>query len=374
MKRTRARPRLRVLRLLSLSLVLPLWIACGGDGAADGSARVAVGDSATAGGEAAAPAIAPADTATRRVSEALTAYQAPDSAAADSAGAQPVQYRAGENPVFAAQQGWPVKYPHLPEAILPDKRILCYYGNPNSTRMGALGEFPKDDMLRRLNVEVTKWTQADPAHPALPCLHMVAVVAQGEAGTSGHFRSIMQDSLVREVHSWAKEADGIFIVDIQVGTDDIRNLMPRFEWILKEPDVHFAVDPEFMMKGGERPGSKIGTMNASDINYVTGELARIVRENDLPPKVLVIHRFTRNMVTGTEDILLRPEVQIVMDMDGWGAPWLKRDSYRDYVVRYPVQFTGFKLFYNNDTKAGDPLMQPADLLKLHPIPLYIQYQ
>jgi hypothetical protein len=99
-----------------------------------------------------------------------------------------------------------------------------------------------------------------------------------------------------------------------------------------------------------------------------------VREHNLPPKVLVIHRFTRNMVTNSQSVRLRPEVQIVMHMDGWGAPWLKRDSYRDYVVAEPVQYTGFKLFYHNDTKKGDPLMSPSDVLLLEPKPLYIQYQ
>jgi hypothetical protein len=80
------------------------------------------------------------------------------------------------------------------------------------------------------------------------------------------------------------------------------------------------------------------------------------------------------MVTNYDDIVLRPEVQIVMHMDGWGAPWLKRDSYKDYIVKEPVQYAGFKLFYHNDTKAGDPLMTPTDLLRLTPRPLYIQYQ
>ncbi|HUE95875.1 MAG TPA: hypothetical protein VMN39_04420, partial [Longimicrobiaceae bacterium] len=189
-----------------------------------------------------------------------------------------------------------------------------------------------------------------------------------------HYRSIMLDETVTMVYDWAKEIDGIFFVDIQVGTDDIRNILPRFEWILTNPDVHLAVDPEFYMKDGTVPGRRIGAMDAADINYATEYLAKLVREHDLPPKVLVIHRFTRNMVTNSPNIRLRPEVQIVMDMDGWGAPWLKRDSYRDYIVREPVEYTGFKLFYHTDTKAGDPLMSPADVLKLRPIPAYIQYQ
>lgn len=332
--------------------------------------------------------IAAADTATRTAGEAIrlalaeaTAAAAADSAAlaadstAQAAPAPTQRYNAGEDPEFAARHGWPVKAPApLPGAILPDNRIVCYYGNPNSTRMGALGEYPKDEMLRRLGRQIDEWEAADPNTPVKPCLHMVAVVAQGEPGTSGHYRSIMRDTTVQMVYDWAREIDGIFIVDIQVGTDDIRNILPRFEWILKNPDVHVAVDPEFYMRDGIPPGRKIGTMHAADINYVSEWLANLVREHNLPPKTLVIHRFTRGMVTNSQDIILRPEVQIVMHMDGWGAPWLKRDSYRDYIVREPVQFTGFKIFYGNDTKSGSPIMQPSDLLRLNPVPIYVQYQ
>ncbi|CAN5864182.1 lipoprotein [soil metagenome] len=283
--------------------------------------------------------------------------------------------RAGEDPDFAASMGWPVKGPApLPGAVLPDNRIVCYYGNPNSTRMGALGEFPKDEMLQRLRRQIDEWRRADPGTPVTPCLHMVAVVAQGEPGTTGHYRSIMRDADVQKVHDWSRELGGIFIVDIQVGTDDIRRILPRFDWIVKNTDVQVGVDPEFYMKGGERPGSRIGTMDAADINYMIDHLSKLVREHNLPPKVLVVHRFTQRMVTNADRIRLDPNVQVVMHMDGWGPPWLKRDSYRDYVVREPVQYPGFKLFYHNDTKNGDPLMSPADLLRLHPVPLYIQYQ
>jgi hypothetical protein len=80
------------------------------------------------------------------------------------------------------------------------------------------------------------------------------------------------------------------------------------------------------------------------------------------------------MLPNAEEIKLDPRVQVVIDMDGWGPPQLKRDSYHDYVYQHPVQFTGFKLFYHNDTKKGHALMTPADVLALFPKPLYIQYQ
>ena len=62
------------------------------------------------------------------------------------------------------------------------------------------------------------------------------------------------------------------------------------------------------------------------------------------------------------------------DTRSWGPPWLKFDSYRDYIVAHPVQFTGFKIFYHNDTRKGDQLLTPHEVLGLLPRPLYIQYQ
>ena len=290
--------------------------------------------------------------------------------------APPGKYNAGEDPEFAKQHGWPVKTPPiLPGSILPGKRIVAYYGNQRSKKMGVLGEYPKDEMLRRLKVEVAKWEKADPSLPVQPALHLVAVVAQGEPGKSGKYRMIHPDALVNEVYGWAKEVNGILFIDIQTGHSDLRTILPRFEWILKNPDVHLGMDPEFnLIKSGNIPSKKIGTYDAADINYAAGYLAELVKKYNLPPKVLIVHRFTRNMVTNAEQVKLRPEVQIVMNMDGWGAPWLKRDSYRDYIVAHPVEYTGFKLFYHNDTKKGDPLMTPQDVLKLNPKPLYIQYQ
>ena len=298
-------------------------------------------------------------------------------AKAGAANAAPAaKYRAGEDPDYAASKGWPVKYPApLPGSILPQKRIVAYYGNPLSKRMGALGEYKKEEMLQKLKHEVERWQAADPSHPVQPALHLIAVVAQGEPGKAGLYRMVMPDALINQVYGWAKEAHAIMFIDIQTGHDNIRNVLPRFEWILKNPDVHLGIDPEFnLIKSKAKPGSKIGTYDAADINYAAGYLKDLVKKYNLPPKVFIVHRFTRNGVTNYRNITLRPEVQIVMNMDGWGAPWLKRDSYKDYIVSEPVELTGFKLFYHNDTKKGDALLTPAEVLQLHPKPLYIQYQ
>ncbi len=323
----------------------------------------------TASGNPTATAVPPA--ATEKVPPAVTTKAPPPAIAAPK-----VSYNAGEDPEYAKRCGWPVKFPPpLPGSILPQKRIVAYYGNPLSKRMGALGEHPKDEMLRRLQGEVARWEKADPSLPVQPALHLIAVVAQGEPGKAGKYRMVMPDTVVNQVYGWAKEANAILFIDIQTGHDDIRTILPRFEWLLKNPDVHLGMDPEFnLIHSGKKPGSKIGTYDAADINYASGYLRDLVKKYNLPPKVFIVHRFTRYMVTHAKNIQLRPEVQMVMNMDGWGAPWLKRDSYKDYIVAEPVQYTGFKLFYHNDTKKGDPLLTPKEVLDLNPKPLYIQYQ
>src|SRR3989344_5567788 len=141
------------------------------------------------------------------------------------------------------------------------------------------------------------------------------------------------------------------------------------------PQVHLAIDPEFSMKHGERPGTVIGTFDAVDVNYAAQYLAGIVRDNHLPPKVLIVHRFTQSMVTNYENIVPLPEVQIVMDMDGFGSKEKKRGTYSRVIYPEPVQFAGIKLFYKNDVRPpANGLLTPAEVLKLTPSPVYVQYQ
>ncbi|MEM8522441.1 hypothetical protein [Flavobacterium sp. PL12] len=270
---------------------------------------------------------------------------------------------------------WPVKAPYpLPGAILPYNRIIAYYGNLYSTRMGILGEIPRKEMLEKLQGEVAKWQAAEPTVKAIPALHYIAVTAQGAPGKDNMHRMRMPFKQIDTIIKWAKPIDALVFVDIQVGHSSVKAEVNQLVDYLSMPNVHLGIDPEFSMKGGERPGTKIGHFTAADINDAIDILADIVRKNNLTPKILVVHRFTQGMVKNYKDIKIVPEVQVVMDMDGFGSKVLKKSTYLRYIYREPVHFTGFKLFYKNDNKNDWSMYTPEELVKFTPKPMYIQYQ
>lgn len=279
-------------------------------------------------------------------------------------------------PAPAPPPPWPVLDAPRPYggAILPFKRVIAYYGNLYSRKMGVLGEYPEAEMFQMLDAEVKKWEAADPTTPALPALHYIAVVAQGSAGADGKYRARMPDTEIDKILKMAEKIDAIVFLDIQVGFSTLQAELPRLKKYFELPNVHLGIDAEFSMKGTHPPGKVVGTFDAADINYAINFLAGVVEEKELTPKILVIHRYTQKMITNYQNITPLPEVQVVMHMDGWGVAPKKLTTYREYVRKEPVQFTGFKLFYKNDTKTGTPLMTPEELLKLNPRPIYIQYQ
>lgn len=272
---------------------------------------------------------------------------------------------------------WPVKKAPLPlsGAILPFYRVVAYYGNMYSKNMGVLGQYPPKIMLEKLEAEVKSWEAADPSTPVKPALHYICVTAQGEPGRNGLHNLRMPFKQIDSVLHMAKKINALVFLDFQVGFSNVQTEIPKIEKYLEMPNVNLGIDPEFSMKEGSVPGKRIGTLDATDINFVSNYMAGIVKKHNLPPKMLVVHRFTKRMVTNYQDIKLHPEVQLVMDMDGWGGPDLKKDSYKYFISREPVQFTGFKLFYKNDVKNPPKrMLTKAEVLKLQPAPVYIQYQ
>lgn len=271
---------------------------------------------------------------------------------------------------------WPVKtvYPNY-GALLPFNRIVAYYGNFYSKRMGVLGEYEEDVVLSKLKAEVSVWEQADPDTPVIPAIHYIAAVAQADKGEDGDYLARMPHSEIDKAVALAKKVNGIVFLDIQFGHSTVQEEVSALKKYLMMPEVHLGLDPEFAMKESQKPGHYIGTMDASEINQAAKILADIIKENNLPPKILIVHRFTEGMVTNYKNIQPLPEVQIVIEMDGWGSPELKKAMYGHVIYTEPVQFSGIKLFYKNDLRAPSTrMLTPEEILNLRPRPSYIQYQ
>src|SRR5450755_1951241 len=180
---------------------------------------------------------------------------------------------------------WPVKleYP-LPGAIFPFYRVVAYYGNLYSKKMGVLGEYPTDTMFRKLQQEIARWQAADSTVPVKPALHYIAVTAQGYPGKGEKYRLRMPYKQIDSVIRMAARINALVFLDIQVGKSTVQDEVPQLERYLKMPQVHLGIDPEFSMKTGKKPGTVIGTMNDSDINFTIKYLTNLAKVNQLPPK------------------------------------------------------------------------------------------
>ena len=87
------------------------------------------------------------------------------------------------------------------------------------------------------------------------------------------------------------------------------------------------------------------------------QLSNLVLTRHLPTKILIIHQFLESMLPDWQNIRLKPGVEIVTSVDGFGPPGSKIDDYRVFDKDQLIQYPGFKLFY----KLDKPLMLPEEL-------------
>ncbi len=258
----------------------------------------------------------------------------------------------------------------LPKPLLPDSLVVTFYGNPLSRNMGILGELAPNAMMDRLAEEAALWQRADSSSTVRPGLELVAEVASDRPSEGGLYRQRMPKALIEKVVGWARSRGWITVLDLQLGHSTVRRELEWMRPYLERPDVHLAIDPEFKMARNLRPGQRIGSADAEDVNVAVIELAKIVAARGLPPKILIVHRFVDRMLRRYRRIRLDPRVQVVVVMDGYGSPASKKMIYRREIAREPVEFAGIKLFYKNDR----PMLRRREILRLKPRPSLVIYQ
>ena len=153
----------------------------------------------------------------------------------------------------------------------------------------------------------------------------------------------------RCAHGWRKR--GAYVVlDLQPGRTDFLTQAKRYEELLRLPHVGLAFDPEWRLKPDQFYLRQIGSVEAAEINTVIEGLVRIVREEALPQKLLVLYQFSVDMIKNRELVETTRELAFVVHADGQGALGLEYDTWGVLTTALGAQKFRWrwKKFYDED--------------------------
>ena len=263
--------------------------------------------------------------------------------------------------------------PELPGGgliMFPGRRLVAYYGNPTTPNLGVLGYQSAEETIEKL-IPIGAEYGADGVM-TIPTFEIIATIASAEAGADNDYSEEMTPDLLRPWIDLAA-ARGVYVVlDLQPGRTDFLTQARRYEEFLRLPYVGLALDPEWRLRSNQVHLRQVGTVDAVEINTVVDWLAGVVRDQNLPQKLLLLHQFKLSMITSRELVETPSELAVVIQMDGQGPLPSKYGTYEaltegteDATWRW-----GWKNFYQLDT----PLATAAEVLDLDPLPVFVSFQ
>ncbi|MFL5843926.1 MAG: hypothetical protein ACJ762_04465 [Solirubrobacteraceae bacterium] len=276
----------------------------------------------------------------------------------------------GGDPDGKADAEKPPAPPQLPgggRVIFPDRFVVAYYGAPDADELGELGIGSPDHAGQKLLDQAKAY--AAPGRKVLPAMELIVEIAHREPGEDGLYRGVQPDRVIRRYLRAARKIGAILILDIQPGHASFFAESKSLEKWLREPDVSLALDPEWATPGAI-PGTVIGSVDVREVNAVSFWLDELVRKGNLPQKLLVVHRFTENMIVGEDQLKPRRRVAVTVNVDGFGGREVKIAKYKAFAQRAPGLHNGFKLFYHEDLN----LLKPERVLRMKPLPELVVYE
>ncbi|HEV7495216.1 hypothetical protein [Baekduia sp.] len=268
----------------------------------------------------------------------------------------------------AADTPRPAQLPGGGRRLFPDRRVVAFYGNPRDDELGALGIGTPAQAAKRLLKQAKPYNLK--ARPVLPAMELISTVATAAPGDAGLYRDHISFAKIRSYLAAARKIHALLILDIQPGRGEFGPEITRLAPFLREPDVGLALDPEWHVGPDALPGKVIGSTDADVVNAAATYLSKIVRERDLPEKLLIVHRFTDDMIARADRLRQVPGVQTVVNVDGFGSTSVKVAKYHSFVHTTPQMRRGFKLFYKEDVKT----MSPKSVMALSPRPDVVVYE
>jgi hypothetical protein len=250
--------------------------------------------------------------------------------------------------------------PVINRSFLSANEIVSYYGNPYAEQLGILGQHPPAELVSMLKAQANKIDELNGIRGVQPAFHIVYATAQADPGDDGLYLNYVDPDTTQQYIDLACQNHFMVFLDLQNGRSDPLAELKKIETYLMNTHVHVALDPEFTMSEGEVPGQAIGHLDAAQINAVQQELETFVEANHLPDKVLIVHQFDEGMITNKADIQNFPQVQVVIDMDGFGPADVKVKKFGTFAQ--PAEHAGIKIFFTQD----DPRLTDEEVVALDP--------
>jgi hypothetical protein len=275
----------------------------------------------------------------------------------------------GSNAPTAPAPPAPTKtLPHGATSIFGDGRFLvAYYGTAETGALGVLGETAPDEMHRRVRRAAAPFARR--RQPVQEVYELIVSIADRHAGKGGDYSHDISRREVQKYIDAAHKHNALLLLDVQPGRSDFLTVARRWAWALRDPYVGLALDPEWRMGRHGVPGTRIGSVDASEVNRVSAWLRDLVARSSLPQKLFVLHQFRTDMIRRIGAIEPRRGLVMVQHVDGFGTPGQKLDTF--HAVARPRQFLmGFKLFYDEDVHR----MHAADVRRIRPKVRFVSFQ
>ena len=263
-----------------------------------------------------------------------------------------------------------VQLPGGGQLAFPGRRMIALYGTPGTAALGSLGEQGLDASVARVKDLVTQY-QPHSDLTVVPAFEIITTVAAGQAGADGDYSNEVDIAKIRPYVDAAKAAGIYVMLDLQPGRTDFLTQAKLYEELLAEPHVGLALDPEWRLQPGQVHRVQIGSVNVDEINQVGDWLAGLVKERNLPQKVLMLHQFRTSMIVGRERLnTAHDELALMVHADGFGTQGMKRDTWNALRQSSPNVYWGWKNFIDEDR----PMLDPAQTMQVSPDIVFVSYQ
>ena len=266
----------------------------------------------------------------------------------------------------------PATLPRGGRDVFPRYRLVGYAGVTGASTLGRLGTGPLDQRVAEIERRAKPYAAG---REILPVVEVIATVVQGSPGRDGEYRVRLTDAQIAKYHKAARKHRAVMLLNLQPGRSEFITETKAFQKWLKEPDVGVALDPEWAMDRGQRPGGVYGHTTGAELDEVARYLSGLVKQYNLPEKVMVYHEVARSVVRKESDLKDHDGVVAIKSVDGLGHPGPKKNTYR-VVNKTTPKFVhvGFKLFFTEDRRHGGRLMTPNEVLGLKPPPEYVMFE